>query len=375
MRLAGLLAQGRGAAAHADPSERLEILAQLREALARGLGAHWDELREFVILADKFGSFADVWNGTRLLEDSGPLDARFKALQVSAWFHLFPLAARRRPQTAIALLGPDGRGGLSDTALDGVLSRWLDASIATQQREPGHLNSLQQTLAAASDLASYWWPVSSWAEVAPGFASSFVDGALTVAGDQEGGTNNSTGASAKVFANALLIRDRLSLRDEALEDVPLTAPPREEVAEQAAAHQSADSVAALVGRLSESKRRIWVVGALQAKWEHLLGIGKSYGLAPKMFKHVGYDKLRTRSLIRMLDPLKDVGILLGPIPHSVSDLGDHTSLVTMLRRETGILVIELRAQSTSQELKISKSSFRSGLDRLLADAVVGGALT
>jgi len=373
VRIAALLAQGQRAAADADPSERFDILAKLREELANGIEAHRDELREFVVLADKFGSFADVWNGTRLLEESGCLDARFRALQVSAWFHLFPPAARRRPQTALALLGTDGRGGLSDTALDGVLSRWLDSSFPAPQLGPGQLDGLQQTLAAASDLASCWWPVSRWVEVVPGFASSFVDAALAVASDPEGGANNS--ALTQVFANALLIQDRLSLREEALEGLTQSVPPREEGIERVAPRQGADAVAALIGQLSKSKRRIWVVGALQAKWEHLLGIGKSYGLAPKLFKHVGYDELRTRSLIQMLDPLKDIGVLLGPIPHSVSDLGDYSSLATMLRRESGMLVIELRAQSSSQELKISKSSFRSGLDRLLADAVVSGALT
>lgn len=351
------------------------MLADLRGALAQGLDAHQDELLTFMHLADRFGSYADVWNAGRLLDEAGLLDGQARALQVSAWFQLFPEAARARPKTVLALIGAGGRGDMDNATLSGILTRWLEGTFAVAQATGRHIH-LAGTLVAAAELASCWWPVSSWTTEAPGFASAFVDMAIVAASTHEAGPIRDHARLAKVFANALLVQDLLDDRDEKLEGADAPGPAELGVAPETPQTISADvQLADLVERLNTQRRRIWIVGALQAKWEHLMGIVKSYGLKPDIFSHVGYDQLKSRSFMDRLDLLKDVGVLLGPVPHSVADLGDNSSLVTKLQREAGIIVVELRAQSTSQELKISKTSFRSGLERLLADACVSGTFT
>lgn len=327
MTLETLLRHARDLDADSPATATQAVLAGLRGALTQGLDAHENELLAFMHLADRFGSHADVWNAGRLLDEAGLLDGQARALQVAAWFQLFPEVARARPKTVLALLGAGGRGSLADATLSGILTRWLEGAFAAA-RATGRHNHLAGTLVAAAELASCWWPVSSWTTAAPGFASAFVDLAMVTARNHEAGTIKDPARLTTVFANALLVRDLLDDRDEKLEGADAPGPAESGAPAETPPTISADlQLADLVERLNIQRRRIWVVGALQAKWEHLMGIVKSYGLKPGIFAHVGYDELKSRSFMDRLDLLKDVGVLLGPVPHSVADLGDNSSLV------------------------------------------------
>jgi len=367
VNLSHLLREAEELPTDASPEYVQETLAKLRAALADGLEGHRDQLRAFLTLADKFGSHSDAWNAAMLLEASGELDSHAKAIRVSAWLRLFPDSARTRPKTVLDLLGPDGRAGLTSAALSGVLTRWLDATMASAERL-GRQEALSQTLLAAAELGACWWPEQDWPSEAPGFASAFVDAAHQVARSLLSGRLRETARLSRALALAMMVREALDDEADRAEDPGA-------IASRASAQDAPggrDAIDALVRSLNASRRRIWVVGALRTKWEHLMGVAKTFGIDPSVFQHIGYDELKGRSLLDRVDLVKDFGVLLGPVPHSVSGLGGHASLVSQLRHEAGIGVVELRTQFESQDLRISKSSFRSALERLLADAAVTG---
>ncbi len=346
-----------------------EALAGLRSALTRGLESNSQELRSFLTLADRFGSHADAWNAARLLEEEGPLDPLAKAFQVSAWLNLFPETARSRPSLLLELIGPE-RAGLSASALSGLLSRWLESALSASVRL-GRLDNLAQTFVAAAELANCWWPEDSWADKAPGFSSSFIDVAREVATGYRDGRLRDNAKLGRVLATALLVSQTLEAKTEAIPEVI----EQEKTEPDPQVRLDQDDLAALIERINGNRRRIWVVGALRAKWEHLMGVAKSMGLEPSIFNHVDYDELKGRSLFERIHFGKDFGVLLGPVPHSTQDQQGYSSLATQLRSEAGIYVIDVRAQSGSQELKISKSGFRSALEKLLDGAAMAGIAT
>lgn len=369
MTLASVLHKASTLPADAPADIAQDLLSKLRAALTEGMDAHRDELRVFLVIADRFGNLADVWNASRLLGQGRDLEATEKAMQVSAWLRLFPEAARTRPRIALSLLGHSGRGPLSDSELSGLLSRWLDYTLASPHR-PVSADVVLETLLATTELALCWWPPQEWPSVAPAFASAFVEAARWAAKQLPHDVPHESTGLTRVFRLALLLHDVLGAVDESEtqmdEPVPSDTRPSQD---------PLDDMASLIARLNESRKRIWVVGALQPKWEHLMGVAKSQGIYASIFEHIDYDDLKSRSLLDRVDLVRDFGVLLGPIPHKVADLGGYSSLATQLKKEAGIGVVELRAQSDRHELKITKTSFRSGLNRLLADASVNGWLT
>lgn len=372
MSLSHLLALAFELPADSPLEEVQEVLARLRAALAAGLEAQKDELRSFMTLADRFGSHADAWNAAPILGRSGTLDPHAKAIQASAWIKLFPESARTRPRTLLSILGPDGRAGLTSAALGGILTRWIDGALV-YERPRKRWAVLSQTEQATAELAACWWPEKRWPIDAPAFASTFTDAAMELARIQPEGSVRENLRMARVFATALVMRGQLDRNADEGNEVSYQAG-----VEGGNPDFSAKPIDALttkpIERLNVNPRRIWLVGAIRPKWEHLMGIAKSLGLDPALFRHIGYDELKTRPLLKRVDLVRDFGVLLGPTPHNVAGVDGIARLSSQLQREAGIRVIELRTQSDSQELRISKSSFRSELDRLLADASVCGVM-
>lgn len=368
MTLAALFAKARNLESIPDSLETHQILAELRLALADGLRAHQGELRTFISLADRFGSHADVWNAARLLEERQELDTYTLGLRLSAWLHLFPDTARNSPEIALQLFPQRNADKLPDAILSGILSRWLESGlkITTRTNDPW---TYGKTLLAAAKLAKTWWPMDKWVESAPGFASSFLDGAKVVSNQWIDNQSMSLVELNEVFAIALHISYTLQEYDDiADESEDLHTRHNEDKLPLSQTPKGGEQRIELISLLNKNRGKIWVVGGLRTKWQHLLGIAKTYGLEPGLFVHVGYDELKSRSIAKRVNPVGDLGIMLGPVPHSVVDLGGYSSLSTKLQQETSLVVIELRSQSMSQELKISKQSFRSGLDRML-DAI------
>ena len=68
--------------------------------------------------------------------------------------------------------------------------------------------------------------------------------------------------------------------------------------------------------------------------------------------------------------VSDVGVLVGPVPHKIHDGGTHGSPVQQAKAELGLPVIDLRAHSASRTLKITKSTFREGLNALVRELAI-----
>lgn len=72
----------------------------------------------------------------------------------------------------------------------------------------------------------------------------------------------------------------------------------------------------VVAQLNSRRRRIWVVGALRASWEQLMGVAKWFGIHQSVFRHSGYNDLKARLLLERVNLAHDFG---GPTwTHSAS---------------------------------------------------------
>lgn len=110
------------------------------------------------------------------------------------------------------------------------------------------------------------------------------------------------------------------------------------------------------------RSHILVVGDSRTNENHLLGICKSYGIKPSQIEfHLdfnAFDKVDFKSLA--YDP-KIAGILIGPLPHKVPGCDDPANVLTT----NDGFPPSLKVETSAGELKITKASFRSALEKLL----------
>ena len=342
-------------------------LAELRTTLANGFGDECvHELRDFASLARRFGHYADVWNATQLLAAEGLLDPHARRMRAEAWLALFPDAARRRPQILQALVAGDPP--ISDPAFASLLTTWVRRTPSG----PGVAADVAATedLTAAHLVAVDRWPDrSSWPDRAPAFAAGYVEAARQLANSVGILSGPRLATIAPIWATALELTDAaIGVEDDGVpvvEDVP-------EPAAQPAAMPiiDPDVLRATGARLGAEKRRIWVVGGLKTKWHDLLGLAKRLGVPAGVFAHVEYAEVKQTPMMNRINVATDVGVLVGPVPHSAMGIGSYGSLVSQLQNEAGLPVVELRANSQSKELVITKQSFKTGLLALLTQLAV-----
>lgn len=95
------------------------------------------------------------------------------------------------------------------------------------------------------------------------------------------------------------------------------------------------------------------------------GIAATFGLAKdQVALHLDYDENKRFDLDALKYNSPYQGILVGPIAHKVTDLGDHASVIQKLRAEEGFPPVE-EIRTHSGELKITKTSFREALLRIM----------
>jgi len=113
--------------------------------------------------------------------------------------------------------------------------------------------------------------------------------------------------------------------------------------------------------------KIVVVGATQVKEKERLGIIKNLGLDKERFefcldygeaKKFEYKKLQYQPTYRV--------VMFGPVPHSSSGKGDSGSVIAELEKKADVYPRVVRMES-NQELKITKSNFKSALKDLLKE--------
>jgi len=350
----------------ADRDHAASILSQLRSALARGLdGVAASELRAYATLADRFGFHADAWNATALLRRQEPLDPHARVIAARAFITLFADVARRRPETITRLIGDDERTP-SDLARAGILARWLH-DVEKLLNDSRHADAAS-TLAAVLETSHVWWPVADRNERPATFTAAFVRSARALAEVERELLDRDRATAAQAWATALRWSAE-QLEGEELPEVAVVAEGADEasVNDSRTAKPTDAALGAAADRITENGKRIWVIGALAAKWTHLVGVAKTLGIGAKVLQHVGYDEVQQRSVMDLLNVASDVGVLIGPVPHKASGVGHHSSLVTQLQREAGIPVVDLRSNAGSGALKITKASFRAGLLELLTE--------
>jgi hypothetical protein len=93
------------------------------------------------------------------------------------------------------------------------------------------------------------------------------------------------------------------------------------------------------------------------KKDDVYGIAKDYGLDPKRLEFVAYHEAKHYAFRKLYYSNQFAGIILGPIPHKVQDLGDETSLVQVLKGEGYPFTY---IAQTANELKLNKQQLKKG---------------
>ena len=117
--------------------------------------------------------------------------------------------------------------------------------------------------------------------------------------------------------------------------------------------------------LTHEDIRILVLGTPQIPEKQMLGIATTLGLTKDQLDlQLDYDENKRLNLDSLRYNSPYAGILVGPIAHKVVGLGDHASVIQKLQHEEGFPPIE-EIRTHSGELKITKTSFREALSRIL----------
>jgi hypothetical protein len=110
-------------------------------------------------------------------------------------------------------------------------------------------------------------------------------------------------------------------------------------------------------KIKDSKSIVLVVGDLAMKKHDVQGIAKEFGVSHGQLEFVEYLETKQYAFRNLQYASKYAGIILGPVPHMVSDLDGHTSLVELLK-EPGYPHTFVAIQGG--ELKLSKQLLKKG---------------
>lgn len=111
--------------------------------------------------------------------------------------------------------------------------------------------------------------------------------------------------------------------------------------------------------------KILLIGASQIDNKEIFGIAKKEGISKNnLFLETDYNKIKNFNFDNLRFNSTYDGILIGPIPHKVSGVGDHSSIISKLEKEEGFPPFQV-VYTNSGELKITKTSFRDALKKLI----------
>ena len=105
--------------------------------------------------------------------------------------------------------------------------------------------------------------------------------------------------------------------------------------------------------------------------DKLKGIAKTQNISSDRLEFLDYHEVKMEGFRRYQYQSKYAAIMLGPTGHSGRAKGNYSSVQVSLKSEEGYPpVIEMRANSQSGELKITKSNFRMALAELIEKNVI-----
>lgn len=111
--------------------------------------------------------------------------------------------------------------------------------------------------------------------------------------------------------------------------------------------------------------KIVVLGESKVSERELLGVAKNLGLDKKRFEfHLEYNDAKSFDCRKMhCEPSYSL-VLVGPMPHSGAGKGDASSVITAMENTIGYPPVY---RLGTNELKISKSGFRTALEEAIAN--------
>lgn len=121
---------------------------------------------------------------------------------------------------------------------------------------------------------------------------------------------------------------------------------------------------------SPKKFKILLLGDTKIDKNHIEGIKKEFESELKIKIELKiedeYEKIKNEGIEKLR--YKYNGILVGPVPHSISGMGSNSSIIAMMEKDDGFKPFEvLRTKSKNGKLKVGKTNFKEGLRKLLSD--------
>lgn len=117
-------------------------------------------------------------------------------------------------------------------------------------------------------------------------------------------------------------------------------------------------------KIKDNKAIVLIIGDLAMKKHDVQGIAKEFGFIHVQLEFVEFKESKQYSFRQLRYASKYAGIILGPVPHMVSDLDGHTSLVELLK-EPGYPYTFVALQGG--ELKLSKQLLKKGFLEVVAN--------
>ncbi len=107
--------------------------------------------------------------------------------------------------------------------------------------------------------------------------------------------------------------------------------------------------------------KILVVGDSRVSKDDLIGIAKKYGISSNRFEfELDYKRLHNYDFGKLRNSLTYSDVLVGPLPHKTEGIEGFSSFLAMIDNNPGEFPKVTRLE-TSNELKITKESFKNGL--------------
>lgn len=107
--------------------------------------------------------------------------------------------------------------------------------------------------------------------------------------------------------------------------------------------------------------KILVVGRSMIDKDVMIAIAKKYGIRENRLEfEIDYDKLTNYDFSKLRNSITYSDVLVGPMPHKVSGIGDYSSFLALTDAEPENYPKIIRLASAN-ELKITKETFKNGL--------------
>lgn len=109
-----------------------------------------------------------------------------------------------------------------------------------------------------------------------------------------------------------------------------------------------------------STSKILIFGQLNVKKKDVVGICKSLNIDPERMEYISYDEATNYNYEKLRYSNKYSDIIFGSVPHKGKNIGDNSSIITMIENNAEEYPKLIRAMD-SNELKLTKTSLKEAL--------------